>query len=78
MKLYNDQHNAHVLNLFIYLLLPYMFRAFLKPNFRGRCTNSAMVQVCWVLCQRPGADTIPWGLGQLVIAQLYVTEFYVL
>jgi hypothetical protein len=28
MKFYNDQRNAHVLNLFIYLLLPYMFRAF--------------------------------------------------
>jgi hypothetical protein len=28
MKLYNDQHNAQVFNLFIYLLLPYMFRAF--------------------------------------------------
>jgi hypothetical protein len=26
--LYNDQHNAQVSNLFIYLLLPYMFRAF--------------------------------------------------
>jgi hypothetical protein len=28
MKLYNDQRNAQVLNLFIYLLLPYMLRAF--------------------------------------------------
>jgi hypothetical protein len=28
MKLYNDQRNAQVLNLFIYLLLPYIFRAF--------------------------------------------------
>jgi hypothetical protein len=28
MKLYNDQRIAQVLNLFIYLLLPYMFRAF--------------------------------------------------
>jgi hypothetical protein len=26
MKLYNDQRNAQVFNLFIYLLLPYMFR----------------------------------------------------
>jgi hypothetical protein len=25
---YNDQRNAQVFNLFIYLLLPYMFRAF--------------------------------------------------
>jgi hypothetical protein len=25
MKLYNDQRNAQVFNLFIYLLLPYMF-----------------------------------------------------
>jgi hypothetical protein len=29
MKLYNDQRNAPVFNLFIYSLLPYMFRAFL-------------------------------------------------
>jgi hypothetical protein len=28
MELYNDQRNAQVFNLFIYLLLPYMFRAF--------------------------------------------------
>jgi hypothetical protein len=28
MKLYNDQRDAQVFNLFIYLLLPYMFRAF--------------------------------------------------
>jgi hypothetical protein len=28
LKLYNDQRNAQVFNLFMYLLLPYMFRAF--------------------------------------------------
>jgi hypothetical protein len=28
MKLYNDQHNAKVCNLFIYLFLRCMFRAF--------------------------------------------------
>jgi hypothetical protein len=28
ISLYNDQRNAQVFNLFIYLLLPYMFRAF--------------------------------------------------
>jgi hypothetical protein len=28
MELYNDQRNAQVFNLFIYLLLPYMFRVF--------------------------------------------------
>jgi hypothetical protein len=28
LKLYNDQSNAQVFNLFIYLLLPYMFQAF--------------------------------------------------
>jgi hypothetical protein len=28
MKLYNDQINAQVFNLFVYLFLPYMFRAF--------------------------------------------------
>jgi hypothetical protein len=28
MKLYNDQRNARAFNLFIYLLLPYLFRAF--------------------------------------------------
>jgi hypothetical protein len=29
--LYNDQRNAQVFNLFIYLLLPYVFRAFFSP-----------------------------------------------
>jgi hypothetical protein len=28
MELYNDQRNAQIFNLFVYLLLPYMFRAF--------------------------------------------------
>jgi hypothetical protein len=28
MKFYNDQCNAQVFNLFIYKLLPYMFRTF--------------------------------------------------
>jgi hypothetical protein len=28
IKLYNDQRNAQIFRLFIYLLLPYMFRAF--------------------------------------------------
>jgi hypothetical protein len=28
MKMYNDERNAQVFNLFIYLLLPYMFQAF--------------------------------------------------
>jgi hypothetical protein len=28
IKMYNDQRNEQVFNLFIYLLLPYMFRAF--------------------------------------------------
>jgi hypothetical protein len=59
LKLYNDQRNAQFFNLFIYLLLPYMFRVFYYPNFWGRCTTSAVVQVSWVWCQRPGADTIP-------------------
>jgi hypothetical protein len=33
-----------------------MFRAF----FRGRCATSAVVQISWVWCQCPGADTIPY------------------
>jgi hypothetical protein len=28
MKMYNDQRNAQVFNLFIYLLMPFMVRAF--------------------------------------------------
>jgi hypothetical protein len=58
VNLYNDQRNAQVFNVFINLLLPYMFRAFVYPIFRGRCTVSAVVQVCWVWCQLPGADAI--------------------
>jgi hypothetical protein len=32
IKLYNDRRNAQVLNLFIHLLLPYMFRGFSSPK----------------------------------------------
>jgi hypothetical protein len=28
IKLYNDKHNAQILNFFVNLLLPYVFRAF--------------------------------------------------
>jgi hypothetical protein len=45
--LYNDQRNAQVFNLFIYLLLPDMFRAFFKPVVKGRYTTSAVIQVSW-------------------------------
>jgi hypothetical protein len=38
-KLYNDQRNAQVFNLFIYLLLPYMFQAFFKPFFKRHCVQ---------------------------------------
>jgi hypothetical protein len=48
MKLYYDKRNAQVFNLFIYLLLPYMFRVLFEPIFRGRYTTSAVVQVSWV------------------------------
>jgi hypothetical protein len=76
VKEYNYQRNAQFLNLFIYLLLPYMFRAFFQPIFRGRRTNSAVVYVSWVWYQRPaqdgtqilpdpGADTIPRRLEPL-------------
>jgi hypothetical protein len=59
MKLYNDKRTAQIFYLFIYLLLPYMFRAFFKPIFRGRFTNSAVVLVCWVWCQRPALTPYP-------------------
>jgi hypothetical protein len=45
---YNDQHNVQMFNLFIYLLLPYMFRAFFLPIFRGGYTTWAVVHVTWV------------------------------
>jgi hypothetical protein len=61
MKLYNDQRNAQVFSLFTYLLLTYMFQAFFYPIFRDRCTTLAVVQVCWVWCQRLGSDTIHVG-----------------
>jgi hypothetical protein len=54
MKLYNDQRNAHVFNIFIYLLMPYMFRAFFKPIFRGRRTLLAVVLISWALKPYPG------------------------
>jgi hypothetical protein len=36
MKLFNDQRNAQVFNLFIYLRLPYVTRPFIEPIFKGR------------------------------------------
>jgi hypothetical protein len=50
-KLYNNQRNGHVFNLFIFLLLPCMFRA--------------GVHVSGVWCQRLGAYTIPRRLEPL-------------
>jgi hypothetical protein len=35
MKMYNDQRKAQFFNLFFYLPLPDIFRAFFKPIFRG-------------------------------------------
>jgi hypothetical protein len=35
MKLYNDQRNAQVLNVFIDLLLPYVFWAFFSPSLEA-------------------------------------------
>jgi hypothetical protein len=32
---------------------------FFQPIFIDRCTTSAVVQVSWVWCHGPGADTIP-------------------
>jgi hypothetical protein len=40
--------------VFNYLRLPYMFRAFFQPFFRGRFTILGVVQPSWVWCQRPG------------------------
>jgi hypothetical protein len=54
-----------VFNLFPYLLLPYMFRVFFKPIFRGRRTTSAVVLVYWVWYQRPDADIISSRLEPL-------------
>jgi hypothetical protein len=41
MKMYNDQRNAQVFNLFINLFLPYMFWAFFQAIFRGSCTPAS-------------------------------------
>jgi hypothetical protein len=56
----NVQRNEQAFNLFIYLLLSYMSRAFFKLIFRVRCINSAVVLVSWAWCQRPGQD----GVGE--------------
>jgi hypothetical protein len=39
MKLCNDQRDAQVFNLFIYLLLPYMFRGFLLDHLQRQVNN---------------------------------------
>jgi hypothetical protein len=40
LNLYNDQRKPQVFYLFINLLLPYMFRVFFHPIFRGWFTTS--------------------------------------
>jgi hypothetical protein len=37
--MYNDQRNAKVLNLFVSLPLPYMFRALLLAHLQGQVYN---------------------------------------
>jgi hypothetical protein len=64
MELYNDQRNAQIFNLFVHLLLPYMFRALFKPIFRSKCANSAVVLVSWVWGQRASRDGTVLFLGQ--------------
>jgi hypothetical protein len=39
MKLYNDQRNADVLNLFTYLLLHYMFQTFFLAHLQRHVYN---------------------------------------
>jgi hypothetical protein len=62
MKLYNDQRNAQVFNLFFYLYISYMFRAFLLAHIEKQVYNfhsgSSLLGI-----QRPGADTIPIDLN---------------
>jgi hypothetical protein len=58
MKLYNNQSNAQILNLFIYLLLPYMFWFFLA-HLQRQVYNIGSGSSPLVWCQRPSADTIP-------------------
>jgi hypothetical protein len=39
VELCNEQRNAQVFNLFIYLLLPYMFRGFLLAHLQRQLYN---------------------------------------
>jgi hypothetical protein len=60
MKLYNDEPNAQVFNLFIYLLLPYMFRGFLfSPSSEAGVQLRRWFQSAEYGVSIPGADTIP-------------------
>jgi hypothetical protein len=54
MKLYNDQWNAMFFSLFIYLPLPYMFRAFFKPVFTRNAYKFDSGSSSWICCKRPG------------------------
>jgi hypothetical protein len=45
--------------LCIYFCLKCFWLTFFKPFFRGRCTNSAVVPVCWVWCP---ACALRWSL----------------
>jgi hypothetical protein len=58
LRIMTNVMHRFVTYLSIYFCL-HMFRAFFKPIFKGRCTNSAVVQVCWVWCQHPALTPYP-------------------
>jgi hypothetical protein len=59
MKLNNDQRNAQVFNLSIYLLLLYMFRAFLLAHLQRQVYNFGSGSSLLSMVSAPGADTTP-------------------
>jgi hypothetical protein len=56
MKLYNDQYNACIFNLFISLLLPYMFQAFFSAHLQRLVYNFGRGSSlsAWALSPGPG------------------------
>jgi hypothetical protein len=59
MKLFNDQRNAQVFNLFNYLLLPYMFRGFLLAHLQRQVYNFGSGSSVLGMVSAPGLKERP-------------------
>jgi hypothetical protein len=67
MKLYNDQRNAQVFNLFIYLPLPYKFRAFLLVHLQTQVYNFGSCSSLLGMVSAPGPGSSLYSFNYISI-----------